>query len=273
VLTNGTLIDAALARRLARLGPAFVQVSIDGARASHDRIRGAGQHDRAVTGVKHLVREGVRTLISFTAHRANYREIVDVVRLARRLKVDRVWADRLIPAGCGESMRRMLLTPAETREFFQLMHREQLRSRRLGGGRTEVAMHRALQFLEAGGRPYHCTAGDSLVAVLPNGDLVPCRRLPIRVGNLVATPLAELYDGSPLLRALRCPDRTSRGCESCFYAKLCRGGLKCLSHAVTGDPFRADPGCWLASTGEAGATAGCACHGPPGREAVPACPP
>jgi len=70
--------------------------------------------------------------------------------------------------------------------------------------------------------------------------------MPIRVGNLLETPPADLYYQSDLLRALRDPSRTSRGCEKCCYARLCRGGLKCLSYAMTGDPFTADPGCWRA---------------------------
>jgi radical SAM protein with 4Fe4S-binding SPASM domain len=107
-------------------------------------------------------------------------------------------------------------------------------------------MHRALQFLE-GGHPYQCTAGDRLITVQPNGDLYPCRRMPIRTGNLLETPLVDLYQKSPLFRALRDRDRTSKGCQGCLFSGLCRGGLKCLSYAVTGDPFVADPGCWLAS--------------------------
>jgi radical SAM protein with 4Fe4S-binding SPASM domain len=113
---------------------------------------------------------------------------------------------------------------------------------------TEVAMHRALQFRAGGLQPYSCTAGDRLVAVQPNGDLYPCRRMPIRVGNLMETPLRELYQHSDLFRALRDRGRLSRGCERCTYAKVCRGGLKCLSYAVTGDPFERDPGCWHAQS-------------------------
>jgi len=250
VLTNGSFIDAPMAKRLARLGPAFVQVSLDGARATHDRIRGPGHFDRVVAAVKHLVLERVRTFISFTAHRGNFREFSQVARLGRKLKVDRVWADRMIPSGSGDAIREQVLNPAETREFFALMRSARRRAKRAWFGRTVIAMQRALQFLEAGGRPYHCTAGDSLVTVQPNGDLLPCRRMPIRVGNLLETPLAELYYQSELFRALRRPEQISDGCESCSHSSLCRGGLKCLSYAATGDPFRADPGCWLASPGD-----------------------
>ena len=56
ILTNGTFIDTAMVRRLRKLRPAFVQVSMEGSQATHDRIRGAGNFDRTVTAIKHLVR-------------------------------------------------------------------------------------------------------------------------------------------------------------------------------------------------------------------------
>jgi radical SAM protein with 4Fe4S-binding SPASM domain len=246
ILTNGTFIDTVMARRLRKLGPAFVQVSIEGAQATHDKIRGSGNFNRAVSALKHLANEHIRTLISFTAHRDNFHEFGEVARLGRKLGVSRVWADRLIPSGTGSALRQQMLTPDETREFLEIMHKARKKAECRWFNRTEIAMHRALQFLIAGGRPYHCTAGDTLVTVQPNGDLYPCRRMPIQVGNLTETSLVELYYGSDLFHNLRDRSRISDSCQSCFYSKLCRGGLKCLSYAVTGDPFRSDPGCWCA---------------------------
>ena len=251
VLTNGHFIDEAVAGRLRNLDPSFVQVSIEGTRATHDRIRGRGSFERTVTAIRQLVRERIPTLIAFTAHRGNFREFPEVARLGRCLKVTRVWADRLIPFGTGEQLREHMLTPEETRELFEIMHQVRTERGRGWGGRTEIAMHRALQFLVAEGTPYHCTAGETLITVLPNGDVTPCRRLPLRVGNLLATPLQELYDQSELLRALRDQNRFSEGCQGCCYVRLCRGGLKCLAYAVSGDPFKGDPGCWLAGPSKA----------------------
>jgi radical SAM protein with 4Fe4S-binding SPASM domain len=244
ILTSGGLVDAAMARRLRRLGPSYVQVSIDGAQAMHDTVRGPGDFERTVAAVGRLVRAGLPTVISFTAHRMNYGDFPEVAKLGRRLGATRVWADRLIPVGRGSALET--LRPEETRDLFRLMRHAREEAQRGWSRRTQVPMHRALQFLE-GGRPYHCTAGDTLITVQPNGDVYPCRRMPIRVGNLLKTPLAELYRGNPLLGALRDPNRVSVGCEGCPHVALCRGGLRCLAFAVTGDPFQADPGCWLVS--------------------------
>jgi radical SAM protein with 4Fe4S-binding SPASM domain len=233
-----------MARRLRQLGPSYVQVSNDGAQTTHDGLRGPGDFERTVAAVRRLVRAGVPTVISFTAHRPNYGEFLEVARLGRRLGVTRVWADRLIPVGRGAAIET--LRPEETRDLFRLMRRARQEAPRGWFRRTRIPMHRALQFLE-GGRPYQCTAGDTLITVQPNGDVYPCRRLPIRVGNLVETPLAEVHRDSPLLHSLRDRSRVSRGCEGCRHEPVCRGGLRCLAYAVTGDPFQADPGCWLAA--------------------------
>ncbi|MHC5035123.1 MAG: radical SAM protein [Planctomycetota bacterium] len=246
ILTNGTLVDAAVARRLAELAPAFVQISIDGARGTHDGIRGPGCFDRAESAVRHLVKAGVRASISFTAHRGNFREFAEVARLGCALGVSHVWADRLVPLGGGSALSEQLLTPTEAREFFGIMLQARIEAACSAFGDTEIAMHRSLQFLVAGERPYRCRAGDSLITVMPNGDVYPCRRMPIPVGNLMQTPLTELYYGSDLLRVLRDPQRVSDGCDGCRYAGACRGGARCISYAMTGSPFAADPGCWLA---------------------------
>jgi radical SAM protein with 4Fe4S-binding SPASM domain len=190
--------------------------------------------------------------LSFTAHRDNYREFPEVARLARSLGVNRVWADRLVPLGQGEQLREQMLTPQQARELFEIMRCQR---RTAWFRRTEIGMRRSLQFLVAGGRPYRCTAGRSLITLLPSGDLCPCRRMPSVVGNVRKTPLQDLYFDHPLLRSLRDPTRVPAGCERCFYSQTCGGGSRCIASAVHGDPWRADPGCWLARVDQPAAPA------------------
>lgn len=108
-------------------------------------------------------------------------------------------ADRLIPIGSGKSLD--VLTPEETCTFFHEMYKAK-RSKHLFK-KTEIAMHRALQFLVAGGKPYKCAAGDSLITVQANGDVYPCRRMSVTIGNVMETDLTEIYYGNEVLRTLR----------------------------------------------------------------------
>jgi radical SAM protein with 4Fe4S-binding SPASM domain len=246
VLTNGSLLDEAMVRELACLKPRYVQVSLEGRRQTHDQIRGAGNFDRVVMAIRFLVNAGINTMISFTAHRGNYREFPEVCRLAGQLRVNRVWADRFSPTRHDNESQNVSLSPVETRELMSLMLEARTEMEQSWLGRTEVAMHRALQFLASGQQAYHCTAGDILITVLPNGDLCPCRRMPVVVGNVMKKSISDLYQQSPEFIALRDRERSVQGCERCAFASQCRGGLRCLAYAVHGNMHTADPGCWLA---------------------------
>jgi radical SAM protein with 4Fe4S-binding SPASM domain len=251
ILTNGHFITKEVALNLKQLNLRYIQVSIEGTKETNDKIRGRGSYDKTINAIQILKKEKIRTLVSFTVHKFNYQEFPAVVRLARRLKVDRVWSDRLIPSGSGENLN--LMTPEETQNYFKLMKKQRSKFNInlpfsipfTPINKTEVAMHRALQFLECGSQPYQCTAGDRLITIQPNGDLLPCRRMPIVVGNIMKTSLKTLYYQSKLFQKLRNKNVVSKGCENCEYVKKCRGGLKCLSYAVHNDPFIVDPGCWL----------------------------
>ncbi|MBP2628040.1 MAG: heme d1 biosynthesis protein [Firmicutes bacterium] len=246
ILTNGTLINRDIARRLKDLQPLFVQVSMEGVENTHNKIRGVGNYQQTVEAIQQLVQAGVRTFISFTAHRENFREFAHVAEVGRKLKVDKIWADRHIPMGQGVILKKEMLTREETREFFTIMNNIQKQFSRRWFTKTKVSLERGLQFLVGGGRPYHCAAGNNLIAVMPNGDVYPCRRMPIKVGNLVETSLQDIYYASPVLLELRDPP-VSVGCEECMYGQICGGGLACLTYATYGRNFIADPGCWYAN--------------------------
>ncbi len=249
ILTNGTLLTPAVITSLKKLKPGFVQVSIDGTQDTHDRIRGAGNYEKAVVGLKDLVSAGIPSYLSFTAHQDNYRDFPAVARLGNMLGVTRVWADRMVPCGSGSTLAKNVLTPDETREFIGIMDSE---SRSGWFRRSRVKLHRSLQFTATGAAPYRCSAGDTLVTVLANGDVCPCRRMPIVVGNMQQHSLEDLYQNSEIFSNLRDRERVSKGCEKCFYARTCGGGSRCIACAVHGDPFHADPGCWLANRAETG---------------------
>ena len=244
VLTNGTQIDREAARRLARMKLRYVQVSIDGTQATHDAIRGVGSFDATVRGIEHLVRAKVVTLISMTAHRENFREFPEVARLGKKLKVHKVWSDRLLPFGRGGLLEP--LDKEEVHEWLRLMSQTKSAIERRFFSKTKVGLDRAMQSLVPGGVPYRCAAGKTLLAVGARGEVYPCRRMPHEVGNLFEQPLADLYDSSLFLQKLR-EDRTAcSGCEGCRHFSHCGGGLRCYSYAKYADPFHADPGCFYA---------------------------
>lgn len=242
ILSNGSFIDETMAKRLQIFAPRFVQISFEGIQRTHDRIRGENQFHTASVALRNLVKVGIRSLIAFTAQHDNYHEFAEVAKHAQSLQVSEIWAERVLP--CGNAKQNQTLNTLETQSFFKSMHRVQQRNLRSWLPSTYVRMHRALQFLVAGGEPYQCSAGNGLLALLPNGDVLPCRRLPIVVGNILNSSLIELYQHAPALENLR-QSIPPKACQQCFYVEFCRGGLKCLSYTQTGRLDQPDPNCWV----------------------------
>ncbi|MBR1482307.1 MAG: radical SAM protein [Ruminococcus sp.] len=237
VLTNGTLLRAWEARKLKACGVDYVQVSLDGCQKTHDAIRGKGSFESAVQGIIALRSQGIFTSVSFTAQRQNYRDLRRLARYCDLLGADKLWFDRVIIPAEKDSGRLTL----SAKEFGQLSKTAARLNRR-----GKVFCGRALQFIPCKDKQvYHCAAGDNLLIVLANGDVMPCRRLPFVIGNVRKTDLLTLHQNSPLMQKLRgtgIPD----GCVGCRYRELCRGGAKCLAYAKTGSFDIADPDCPLA---------------------------
>ena len=241
VLTNGTLIGKREARRLKACDVDYVQVSLDGIRKTHDSIRGSGSFDKAVQGIRHLRSEGIFTTVSFTAQRRNIGDFPKLARFCREADVNKLWFDRVV-VPVEEDTDRLSVG---ARQYRALVRKAAKLART-----TPATCIRALQFLECGpdAPVYRCTAGERLLAVLANGDVMPCRRLPMVLGNLRDESLASIYFQSEGAVALRESD-VPAACSACPHAATCSGGAKCIAYA-RGEGFSAaDPDCPLVFRG------------------------
>ena len=236
VLTNGTLIGRSKARHLKACGVEYVQVSLDGMRATHDSIRGDGNFDAAMRGIRWLRAENIFTTVSFTAQQRNVKDFAKLAKHCKNTGVDKLWFDRVV-IPIEEDHERLSLTPEQSASLFR-------KAAKLSRT-TPTRCIRALQFLECEGAPvYRCTAGEQLLAVLANGNVMPCRRLPIVLGNVHDQDLLSMYSSNPDAIALR-EGGVPAACSSCTHAASCGGGAKCIAYARTRDYTAADPDCPL----------------------------
>jgi radical SAM protein with 4Fe4S-binding SPASM domain len=113
--TNGTLIDAQVARRIREVGIRRVSVSFDGADAvTHDIFRGSGAFQRALDGMAHLQRAGVSYQINTTVARHNIHQMPETLALAKGLEAVALHLFLLVPVGCGvEISEDQQITPEE----------------------------------------------------------------------------------------------------------------------------------------------------------------
>ncbi|MDO8964008.1 MAG: radical SAM protein [Coriobacteriia bacterium] len=244
VLSNGTLIDEVMARRLAAAGVQAVQVSVDGGRRTHDAVRGAGTFDRALAGMAALRAVGVDVTLAMTLSSANVRDLPAVLRIAENA-ASRFHIARHVPIGRGAALDARPLSPTELRRALVYLKR---RRRRLARSGTDLTLRDPLwkALLLRGPGCEDCVSGCSVgyngLCIDADGTAFPCRRLPVRLGNALTTPFPELW-AHPALARMRDRDTLEGRCGRCEIRWSC-GGCRAVAEALLGHPMAEDPQCF-----------------------------
>lgn len=244
ILTNGTLLTNKDIIHLSHYNNLiFIQVSIDGVPKTHNNIRGKGSFEKTIKTCQLLKKYNIQTMVSFTAHKQNYKELHKVIKIIKKNKIDRFWADRFIPIDNNKDINdKMVLSNEEFHLFIKTLANEKKKANRNPFCKTIIHTNRALQFCYDKETIYQCSAGISLLTILANGTLLPCRRLPISIGNVLEKDIMTLYNNSEIIKDLNkreCPNE----CKKCLYQKTCKGGAKCLTYAITKDYNNKDINC------------------------------
>jgi len=99
--TNGTLIDAAMARRLAEAGNITPAISVEGYEAETDARRGKGVYKKILKAMEYLRAEGVPFGVSLTATKENAHIIPsrELAEFYTKLGALYFWIFQLMPIG------------------------------------------------------------------------------------------------------------------------------------------------------------------------------
>jgi AdoMet-dependent heme synthase len=248
VLTNGTLIDPATARRIAGVGVKGVQISLEGPETIHDEIRGRGSYRASLAGIRSLLREGVAVTVNTTLSEVNADGFFELAETAAKLGVQRLGFSRLVPSGRGGALAGRMLAPERVRELYQRILKLTNDGMTLVTGDPVCSRMRAGDddAADQGDVPIGgCSAGISGLTILSDGTLVPCRRLPVSLGNIRNDSIREVWALSPVLDALRTRSRYEGKCGACKQWATCRGcraiaaaasGRRDMLAVVTDDP-------------------------------------
>ena len=107
-----------------------------------------------------------------------------------------------------------------------------------------VNINRALWNLVDNDYGSSCPVANNTITILPDGTVLPCRRLPIKIGDIFDNSVADIMYGSILLNDFR--KRYFHECSDCEQSKTCNGGCQGISFMSNGMLFnKADPQCWL----------------------------
>lgn len=251
VLTNGTLIDDKRAKDLLNVGVKGAQVSIEGPEDVHEAIRGKGSFSDSLRGVKSLIGAGLTVTLNVTLSSVNAGYFMDIIELASKLGVHKVGFSRLVPSGRGGAMLDTMLKADEVKDLYERIFSLDTGNLIIVTG-DPVASQSAIEESEdRGDIPLGgCAAGVSGLTILPDGVIVPCRRLYIPIGNIRKDSFREIWSSSEVLEAIRDRSRYHGKCGACKRWANCRG-CRAIAYSYSqakggGDFLAEDPQCFIA---------------------------
>ena len=267
--TNGTLITPEIARRFVELKFAYIGLSLDSAIPEvHDKFRGMeGAFAKTMQGFRHCVAAGqkVGLRLTLTQHTAtNLDKLFDFIE---RENIDRACFYHLCPAGRGKDLSA--LEPAQARGAIDTII-DRTKGLLDRGKRVEILTvdnhcdgpylylrmlrekhPRAGQVLEMlrwnGGGRY--SSGVGIANIDFHGNVHADQFSMFRsFGNIKQRKFSEIWQDTsdPIMAGLKDRLGLLQGrCGSCRFKEVCGGALRARAEVVHGDPWAADPACYL----------------------------
>jgi radical SAM protein with 4Fe4S-binding SPASM domain len=245
IITNGLLIDQEMMRKLSCFSKLKkIKISLDGGDAkTNDLIRQKGVFEKVMQNLSLIKKEKrFEIILMFTVMKKNFKSLPSLFKLCQDLGIDGLIIERFIPLGKGKESLDEVLSKEEWKEMIEML----LDFFPIEGEEHSLLPYQAFQISFNGEEPEllgaPCVIGVDGLCIMPEGIVFPCRRFPISIGNLLETPLKQIWEESEMLRKLRRKENLKGKCGSCEI-KDCRG-CRSLALALTGDYLEQDPHCW-----------------------------
>jgi radical SAM protein with 4Fe4S-binding SPASM domain len=246
MISNGLLIDQAMAARIRDAGLCRVALSLDGLEATHNTIRRHPQSfARMWRAFDALKAERLQVNVVTHVNRMNVGELSDLEDLMIRKGVD-VWRLQLgSPVGRMARHRELLLTPDQLPPIADFI----VGAQRRGGvaisvgdnigyfSRHEAELRRPSTF----GFWCGCSAGCLTIGIESNGNVKGCLSLQsdrFIEGNVRQESLATIWrkpGNFAYTRGFRIEDLHG-ACAECEFGEICRGGCAFMAFGATGSP-------------------------------------
>ena len=266
--SNGTLVDAPLADRIAATGFDYVGISLDGLRATHDRFRGrVGSFDLSLGGLRLCRDRGVRVGARYTMTEDNAQDLPALLRLLDVEGIDKFYFSHLNYAGRGNKHRADDARHRTTRAAMDLLFETAWDHARRGIAKEFVTgnndadgvylLHwvrerfpEMASSIEVRLRQWGGNASGVNVANIDNeGNVHPDTMWWHHgLGNVRQRPFSVIWQdvSDPLMAGLKQRPRPVTGrCGACRHLAICNGNTRVRAQQLTGDPWGEDPGCYL----------------------------
>lgn len=268
--TNGMLLDRDTVKRLKSSGVEHIAISIFSPNMEiNDTCRGKGSFEKSICAAKYCAQEGLSVGLALTLVNKVKDQIGDFFELAKSTGVDIVTFLNFIPVGNASMSTDLDLSPCEREAVLKSIATKSpayekffrriavLQSPHISKVLYDMAEDKEkFEVKQIGVAKYNntkinwanymggCAAGRFLAAIAPNGDILPCPFLRIKLGNMLVDNFIDVWKSNPTLNKIRDRKNWKGRCGQCEFKIVC-GGCRARAYAYQNDFLKSDPGCFI----------------------------
>lgn len=236
IVTNGLIYKKGLSKNLACIG-----IPIHGDEKTHNMLTGIKDgYKKTIKTIENYVKDGFDVRCIPVLMSVNYKQIYNIIKLAKKLGMESVFVDRFESGGIGSRLSyKLKLTISQFREALTQMitARDEFK--------MPVGFGTAIPFclderLITKNMWANCGVGVTFGAINPNGDFRICNQSNVAYGNVLKESIEKIWNKKELneFRDLRW---VKKPCKQCPFLYICTGGCKvdinycekyCIDYAV-----------------------------------------
>lgn len=196
LITNGTVATAEVLEGIRRSEKIrYLKVSMEsGIHEVNDMIRGVGNLAKVSDNVLRYQQKTEKPVVLMvTLGGYNLDTIEETVRYAGFIRASGIIFERFIPLGHGRKLDSQVLSADEWSQAVASI----ARASKTGADPRALASYRAFWLWLDSEKSEKlqgalCNLGDESMALMPDGTVYPCRRLPVSVGNALSEPFSKI---------------------------------------------------------------------------------
>jgi radical SAM protein with 4Fe4S-binding SPASM domain len=212
--------------------------SIHGANEkTHDTLTQVkGSFFRTLAAIEKTIKAGALVELHVVPTAMNFKELVDIARLADSVGVKKISWLRFVPQGRGYLNRKVLQLSKEQLKALTSKKAE------VNNTCPNISIRTGAPFnILCPQLPAPCEAGISVLTIIPDGSISPCDAfkrfdIPDKFGNVLRASLAEVWQNSLFLNTVRALHESSlnSSCSSCAFYPRCNSGCLAQKAIVAG---------------------------------------
>ena len=241
LLTNGTLLSKSLVTELVKYKKIVrIQISFDGLVATHDYYRWSWSFKKSFKGLLNVLDANINTVVQLVINEKNSEEIINYIKFFSKFPIKIIWIRKMLIVWRAKKIlkehykKRNDYTFKVYRNIFEYLKNNKTNIK-ISLGCDAVALRKFFKEIPSNVIIWKCNVHDKqIIWIEPNGDVLLCPRLPIKIWNLYEDDLINIYKikYSKIYESSFSP---SDKCKKCEFYQFCKWWDLCEIYSYFGD--------------------------------------